>query len=76
MPNRSRSSADTPIGRAWEDMRSEAARSTAIESRAMKYETAGNCMGAFTLSLLKNVQTLKRSESSLMSRERQECVES
>ena len=47
-PNLSRSSAATPIGRAWEDMRSEAARSTAIESRAMKYETAGNWMGAFT----------------------------
>lgn len=47
-PNRSGSSAATPIARAWEDMRSEAARSTAIESRAMKYETAGNWMGAFT----------------------------
>ncbi|MDA0892780.1 MAG: hypothetical protein O3C15_10750, partial [Proteobacteria bacterium] len=44
----SKSEATTPIARAWEDMRSDAARSTAIESRAMQYELSGGFIGAFT----------------------------
>ena len=45
--NRSKSSADTPIGRAWEDTKSEVERGRALNTRALDYQVSGAFFGNF-----------------------------
>jgi hypothetical protein len=45
--NRSKSSAATPIGRAWEDMKSDGERGRALNTRALDYQISGAFFGNF-----------------------------